>query len=354
MKSLPPITAALSDVASALSLDAKRSPSSGGIDSWYPYYAGFSRKFAEHVLRSAPLPSGATVLDPWSGSGTTTYVADHLGFHALGFDLNPVATLVASAKLARPDDCIHVVGLARRIARDAGSSAPPGNHRDPLTGWLMPSTVGVYRAIEDAVLADLATASGNVRACAANGSLPPLASFLLLALMRAARSIAGIRTTTNPTWVIKERENRVKRSALGPSWALTVEAMANDLVGVRSANSARSENRLADAASLPLSDGEIDFALTSPPYCTRIDYVVSTSFELAALGIGRDTAEFENLRRSSMGTPLVREAVLPEPRHEWPSTVKALLNAIRTHASKAALCRSVWNLTAHPMPCQAL
>lgn len=50
-----------------------------GKATWYPYYAGFSPEFAEKVLLSANLPSGARVLDAWNGAGTTTALAHALG-----------------------------------------------------------------------------------------------------------------------------------------------------------------------------------------------------------------------------------------------------------------------------------
>jgi DNA modification methylase len=95
-----PITRALQQIASKLPLDAKRITSRNeGVESWYPYYAGFSDRFARLILESVDLPPRATVIDPRNGSGTTTHVADQLGHTALGFDLNPIAALVARAHL---------------------------------------------------------------------------------------------------------------------------------------------------------------------------------------------------------------------------------------------------------------
>lgn len=334
MKNLPPVAAALKQVASKLTLDAKRKPTASGIDTWYPYYAGYSRSFARQVLENIPLQRGATIADPWNGSGTTTYVADQLGYQALGFDINPVATLVASAKLARPLDAKNVVGLARRIAAASTTSTVRLKSSDPLAGWLPASTVKQYRTIEAAVLADLATASDQ-RASALTGDLPPLASFLLLALLRASRRIAGVRATTNPTWFLQDKQLQSKNALLGSNWVLTVEEMANDLIG-GCAHGSKSQTRMADAAALPLHNESIDVMLTSPPYCTRIDYVVNTSFELAALGVGRQSPEFLQLRRANMGTPLARKGLPVEPKETWPREICDLLSSIRAHPSKAS------------------
>src|SRR5690606_7221892 len=59
---------------------------------------------------------------------------------------------------------------------------------------------------------------------------------------------------------------------------------------------------LADSRSLPIERCNVDAVITSPPYCTRIDYAVATRMELAVLGI--DESRTENLRRLMIGTTL--------------------------------------------------
>lgn len=327
------LVGALRQVAS--DLDAKRRPRVG-LDSWYPYYAGFSEAFARSVLKKAPLSPGSIVMDPWNGSGTTTHVADRLGFSARGFDVNPVAALVANAKLARPRDAEHVSGLARRIV-SATSDDDKTRKRsdDPLADWVRPSVARQYRRIEAAVLADLATGPSceTLRVC--DGVLPPLASFLILALMRAARSLAAVATRTNPTWVTPAGESQSGTGKmLGARWLSHVHKMASELSLEGAGAHTLSEATIADARALPLGDESVDFVLTSPPYCTRIDYVINTSFELAAMGIARNSPEFAQLRAHSMGAPLARKGDATDPLASWPDEVKDLLSAVRAHPSR--------------------
>src|SRR5205823_4265056 len=92
---------------------------------------------------------------------------------------------------------------------------------------------------------------------------------------------------------------------------------------------------LADARALPLSGASVDAVVTSPPYCTRIDYFRATVFELAALGISPDGERFRELRSMAMGTNLMR----PECRTEFdsqPDEVRRLLRRIQEHPSKAS------------------
>ena len=112
--------------------------------------------------------------------------------------------------------------------------------------------------------------------------------------------------------------------------------MAADLEAAEAeAHRTGSQVFLGDARSLPLEEHTVDLVVTSPPYCTRIDYVVNTSFELAALGIGDKQPSFDELRRTSMGTPLARRAVAPAA-DTFPDEVAHVLSSIREHPSKAS------------------
>jgi hypothetical protein len=330
--------AALSEAGRALPLTAKRpSTNPPGVEGWFPYYAGYTAQFAELVLKTVQPRSGATILDPWNGSGTTTYVADRLGFAGLGFDVNPVAALVASAKLARARDAEHVLGLARRVSAAALREAGDALRSDPLSAWLPASLVGHYRSVECAILADLATGTSGKPVLPLSGAVPPLAAFLLLGLIRAARTLAGLRKTTNPTWIRPGDKLKTTRQRFTLRWLEVVAKMGQDLAASGGSPLATaSECRVADARALPVADGSVDLVLTSPPYCTRIDYVVSSSFELAALGLAHGTADFSSLRRASMGTPLARPGMPSDAPQSWPRSVRSLLDAIRTHDSKAS------------------
>jgi DNA modification methylase len=56
----------------------------------------------------------------------------------------------------------------------------------------------------------------------------------------------------------------------------------------------------ASSQSIPLPNSFIDLVVTSPPYCTRIDYAVATSPELALLGCSMK----KDLKALTGGEPL--------------------------------------------------
>lgn len=326
---------AVRKVTARASLDPKRSGTERqGTHGWFPYYAGYAGAFVEQILRAVREACGAVrVLDPWNGSGTTSLIAHRLGHVPVGFDINPVLSIVSAAKIAHADDALHLSGLARTLA---ASPLRVDRGDDPLRSWLGPTAVAQYRGIEHALMSQLATTPEGASLHPSRDGLPPIAAFLLLALIRTARTYAGVKQGSNPTWVRPSAERRRPGTDLGVRWIEQVRAMAGDLKSAGEKISWNGRLGIADARELPLDDGSIDFVLTSPPYCTRIDYIVSASFELAALGIGVDADEFERLRKASMGTPLSRSLELPGIPRRWPTEVKRILTAIREHPSKAS------------------
>ena len=75
-----------------------KQPGSKARRDWYPYYAGFTKRFVEAVIDQY-FRKVERVLDPWSGSGTTTVTCLRRGLRSHGIDINPAVTVVARARL---------------------------------------------------------------------------------------------------------------------------------------------------------------------------------------------------------------------------------------------------------------
>lgn len=267
-------------------------------------------------------------MDPWNGSGTTTTEALRAGFDAIGIDLNPVATLVASAKLAHVEDASHLGGILERLPRRPPALRSPGS--EPLLAWLPERTAAHARCIVNAVLDMLAKSSDGQVVDPLSKTPPPLASFLLLAVVRAVKALAHVRRGSNPTWVKPGAPPCRQDDNL---YQLVVNNVSEMWVGALAPFNGSAQIHLGEAQALPIADHSVDVVLGSPPYCTRLDYVVKTSVELATLGLSADSPSFSALRRRMTGTPLSRPAPLLEPRYEWGEAVGELLQKIRTHPS---------------------
>lgn len=120
------------------------------------------------------------------------------------------------------------------------------------------------------------------------------------------------------------------------AFANSIERLANYLEEFP--RGARSENdvRVAVGAStaLPLPDASVDAVVSSPPYCTRLDYVKATLPELAVMGLRED--EIRSLRDRMIGTPTINNGASTLPRKSWGAATNELLDRIAAHSSKAS------------------
>jgi DNA modification methylase len=66
------------------------------------HFATFPPALAERCIKAGSRP-GDTILDPFSGAGTTAMVADRLGRDAIGIELNPAYSAMAHKRVV--DDC---------------------------------------------------------------------------------------------------------------------------------------------------------------------------------------------------------------------------------------------------------
>lgn len=211
---------------------------------------------------------------------------------------------------------------------------------DPLLSWFYPSSV---RAIRYAVaqIADWSTDGRYVKVSPTywvEESTPILAKFLLLALCRTVRRLAASMSGSNPTWTKRPR-SAARR--LRPSVEVLRTVYADELKAVLAVakcaplngSSQRVQIAIGDSESLPLADGETDVVLTSPPYCTRIDYAVKTSIELSIMGFSHFDQDV--LRRRLIGTTTVGR-VVPAIGADWGETCSGTLQRISEHPSKAS------------------
>ncbi len=308
-------------------------------NNWFKYYPGFSEKFARLALASAGLGRGAWVLDPWNGSGTTTAAALALGLNAYGFDMNPVMVLAARARCLDRAEFPSLRPIAAALLRRR-VSARFTDQDDPLSAWLSPRSVGAVRGVEAAVQGLLVDAReyAPLKGRDIDG-VSGLAAFFYVALFRTLRRILGPFLTSNPMWVKRPASPRER---LRPSAEAIVTRFRAELCAMLQevaplARDARVGAKVISVGSsecLPLGASTVDLAVGSPPYCTRIDYGVATSIELALLGYGLQ-GEFRELRRKLIGSAMVpKESPRADPA--WGRTCTALLSAIKEHSSKAS------------------
>lgn len=306
----------------------------------YPYYAGFSEEFAEDALEWATKGyQDGLVLDPWNGSGTTTRIASRLGIRSIGFDLNPVMVLVAKAESLDPAEAPVLLPLAQRIVKSTRKQIGNEGER-PLDRIFELNTSASIIELARAIW--LHVVAADLPNCHSPSweNVAPLAGAYFVALFNSVRGLLKNFATSNPTWlkVPKAAESKVMISRKDILSAFLIEVgRIQEISSARSIARVPQPSRLSvgDSRSLPLATNSVDAVVTSPPYCTRLDYGRSTMPELLILeSLG--VASYEEARRQLMGAATARKMGADDATAPLGATCRNLLEKIRSHPSKAS------------------
>lgn len=285
------------------------------------------------------------VLDPWGGSGTTSLVAARESIPSLCIEINPVMATFAAAKSPR----IFAMEQGIRdffehlVPAHVSHELQPGFDSDPLAALFEPTTASLIRAVGESIpfRADLLEHENQipepVGSVVRDESLliGTAYAFCMAVIFVTAREYSETKRGSNPTW-LKANHQKV---SVNPGRFLqglqrNAQNMLNDLHdSFGDTNNARENFSIcADVRQLPLKSGVIPRIITSPPYLTRIDYAVSTSPEMSMFG-GEALIRF--VRDRSMGAPVITDAVKRQREH-WGALCNQLLDAIKSHETKAA------------------
>ncbi len=309
-----------------------------GKESWFDYYAGFSTAFVRKALNDLLPDREGKVLDPWNGSGTTTAIAYELGIKSTGIDINPVMAVVAKAKLLAFGVKESLVPLAQDIVAKSCSGSSEVRADDPLLEWFSRSGARSVRALEQSIR-KLLTPLGPAEPLTTSGaldSISDLAAFFFVALFRAARTFVCHFQATNPTWIrspkTAQEKVRPNAEAMAREFIRNVEILIEGVVPLACDNA--TTILLGSSERLSVETASIQAVITSPPYCTRIDYAVATKPELAVLGCPLRT-DFVDLRRRMTGGPVI-SPIQNLPDDSWGHACLDLLKQVKSHPTKGS------------------
>lgn len=246
----------------------------------HEYKGKFNPQVARAILNILDIPTGAWVIDPFCGSGTSLLECVHLGVHAVGTDINPFAVFIANAKLT----AVHLPAAKLRdemqaVLKRYKTTKPPSisgdsARRDYLLAWF---DTDVFNSIERL----RAAIERGETAC--SGPLLAIASNLLRDYSLQDPNDLRIRRRKTPLpdkpFLAAFEDAALQFLAkLGDAQSVLRQPPSNSKALLLDSRDLRTEHLAAGA-------GQFDCALTSPPYATALPYIDTQRLSLVWLAL---------------------------------------------------------------------
>lgn len=291
----------------------------------HPFAARFPHGLAGHFINTLT-QGGDIVLDPMCGSGITLLEGWQTGRSVIGVDLDPLARRQSMARTTALDpQAVRPAGeaaLRRADELHSGASHPAdplalvrGGMDDAtqkfLDYWFFPET---QRELAALVLAIRDEPDPDLR------NLLEVVFSSTIVTKSGGVSRARDLAHTRPHRVADKTPRRPI-----PVFATLIDRAADAYAAVDPAAVGESRIIAGDARNLPLTDGEVDLIVTSPPYANALDYMRAHKFSLAWLG--DPIPSLTGLRGQYIGSESVGNQASPS-RAELPTSVRAVVEQL--------------------------
>jgi len=277
---------------------------------WYLMPESFSAPLVESAIQEYGLETGQTVLDPFSGAGTTVVTARLRGLNAVGVEVNPFlcfATRVKTRLNYDLDDLrrdIEQVLAAAEPRLAALSLAPPlfprnTSVRESTVSYSTmppPDMPRLYKWMTHRVVDKVLVLKEYIQRIERSAHR----DLCRLALGAILRPVSNMKLTPHAFGSRKVKED----APVYDLFAAKVHKMFTDLQTVSRWNNELGQTRVieADVRNLTLDNADTrllpaDLAITSPPYLNNLDYTMQTRLELFFLDFIKNMRELRSLRK---------------------------------------------------------
>lgn len=299
----------------------------------HAYAARFPPPLARWAIESYT-SEGDIVLDPMVGSGTTMVEAALTGRTGWGADIDPLARLIAMAKSTpiKPERIVRAADRIEQLFRDDEAGNP----------W-RPDLPNFDKWFREDVARDLAKLKTAIPRAARRHDLRNLLWVMFSSLIVARTSVANARDLVHSRHHYREweRDPGVMDRFL-TNTRRAARLMQKYIDALSHADQSTPPPRIVgnDARDLPVPNGSVNAVVTSPPYCSALDYTRAHMFAVAWLGDALKTTphDYRILGREYVGSekaPLAEstdEQSLPPPLHPQ---VDSIVDALQDDRKRA-------------------
>ncbi|UDM62951.1 hypothetical protein KIJ96_06835 [Pseudoalteromonas piscicida] len=271
----------------------------------HAYKGKFYPQLAKSLINISGIKSGATILDPFCGSGTVLLEAYLNGFNSLGSDMNPIAVKIAKAKteVLQLDFGKFTSSISTLISylRNHTKDLPPD------VGEFAKATLDdVYSWFPEPVVHKINFILHRIRLF---GDLR-LVNFLEVILSECIRNASQ----QEPKDLrIRRRSEPLEDAPLIEEFCAHLEATYKKIKKFKTSEYARSEcinesqvyledNRCDNyLENIKTSEGSVDLVITSPPYATALPYIDTDRLSLLTI-LGMPIKDTRVLEREITGS----------------------------------------------------
>lgn len=273
------------------SLANKVTEADQAFHNWYRFVLSFPPHLVRDYINKFGLKTGQTILDPFSGTGTSVLESKLNGLNGIGIEANPMAHFASSVKVDWSVNPEKLVKHARKIANKVASqkdfyepevlrTLPEDTYKLLLTNSIYP--LPLHKAL---ILLE------NIKVSQSN----PYWRHERLAF---AKSIVKHCSNLHFGPEVGVRQKKTKDAPVLESWLQEIEVMAEDIyqAPITNATAVIHHADSRDVGQL-LSPCSLDGVFTSPPYPNEKDYTRTTRLEMVLLGFACNKEELRTLKK---------------------------------------------------------